>query len=327
MRLPAKATHQQTRANNQGLVAAHALRPGPDQPGRGGAPHRPDPHHRQRRRHGLPRRGPGRGGRPRAVERRQGADPRRGHRRRPPSSSGSTWARRRSSGRSSTCAARSATASIEPVDGRDGDAALAAVERLVDELVAAAPRHRCSASASAPRARRHGHRDHPLGRQPRLAGPAARAACSASGTASRPTSPTTRAPRPWASTCSTRAGPGRQPRRDQGRHGHRRRASSSAASCSRATASAPARSGTPPSSTTARPAAAAGSAASRRSPARGAVDGRGRELAAEPGRALGDARRGPLTVDDVAAASRTATRTRAASRSPRAAGSAGRSPA
>ena len=111
-------------------------------------------------------------------------------------------------GASSTCAGRSSGVIERPVEGLDGDAPWTSVYELIDELARArpardAPRHRRRDAGH----RRRGDRHDPLGRQPRLAGPAARRPSCASATASRPSSPTTAArPRRSRSSCSTRAG-------------------------------------------------------------------------------------------------------------------------
>ena len=274
MRLPAKATHAADAPAQPAARPADALRLRPDQP-RGRRPqHGPDPDHRQRRRRRPARRGDRGRGRPRAVERRQGADPARASSATRATSSAWTSASARSPAPSSTSAARSG-ASIElPVDGRDGDDALAIVFRLVDELIAEAARPPLGIGVGTPGLVDTRDRHDPLGRQPRLAGPAARR-------------PAPRAVRPAGQRRQRH--PGRGPRRVHVRHatggacptssrsrwgGGSAPGSCSTARSSRATASAPARSATSRWSTTALPAAAAGSAAWRRSRAAAAIAAR-----------------------------------------------------
>ena len=290
MTLPGKATHQQTRGFNRGLVLRTLYDLRADQPRRGRPPHRPDPHHRQRPRRRRPRRGPRPRGR--AAGRRAAARPRsslqvvddarlvvgldlgeqrvRRRARQPP--------RRDPRDPSSV-----------PVDGRDGDEALAALTAWSTSSSPLAPETSPilgigvgtpglvdAATGTIRWAVNLDWQDLPLGRiltertglpgerRQRLAGRGARRV------------PVRRRRRRAA-----------EPRRDQGRPRASAPASSSAASSSRATASAPARSATPSSSTTARSAAAAGSAASRPSPARGRSSRRDRGGAATPDSTLG----------------------------------------
>ena len=170
-------------------------------------------------------------------------------------SSASTSARAPSPARSSTSAARSAASSSCPSTAATAtprSTGLPPRRRAARGKHHDAPRHRRRDAGP----RRHADRHDPMGGQPRLAGPAARRPPPRSGTACRPTSPTTARRRRWP---STRSGDGRRrPNLVAIKVGRGSApASSSTARCSRATASGPARSATWRSSTTAPRAAAA----------------------------------------------------------------------
>ena len=269
MRLATKATHQQTRAFNQGLVLRTIYDLGPISRAEIARVTGPHPHQRQRAGRRRDRRGPRPGGRPRAVERRQGPDPAPGRRGRP----------RRDRPRPRR--ARFAGALVDlrgEIRATDRGArrgprrrggARRASSGLVDELVAEAPAGRLlGIGVGTPGLVDTATGDDPLGGQPRLAGPPARPDPHRAHRA-----PGLRRQR------LARRGPGRVPvrRRPPARPTSSRSrsatasapGSSSAASSSRATASGPARSATRRSSTTASSAAAAGSAASRPWRARG----------------------------------------------------------
>ena len=112
-----------------------------------------------------------------------------------------------------------------PADGLDGDEALAALIGLVDALVDARARHQPDPRHRRRHAgpRRRDHRHDPLGGQPRLAGPAAGARSSPSGPACRRTSPTTRRAAALAEYLFEGRRRAAEPGRDQGRPRHRRR--------------------------------------------------------------------------------------------------------
>ena len=133
---PAKATHAQTRAHNASLVLRALVRPGPDQP-RGDRPtHRPDPDLGRGAGRGAGRRRPGAGGRARPLDRRQGADPRLADRRR--AAHGHARPRRADvHGRPPQPARGEIRArASRDLEGADGDAAVALVHDLIDELLA-----------------------------------------------------------------------------------------------------------------------------------------------------------------------------------------------
>ena len=220
---PTKATHAQTRAHNAGLVLRALYDLGPISRAGDRPPHRPDPDDRSgswspsSSRRAWPSevgRGP--------VDRRQGPDPRLARRRRPPRRHPRPRRADLHRGARSTSAARSASGSRATSTGADGDAAIALVHDLIDELPRPArtadPRHR----------RRHpGHRRRATARsagRSTSTGPTCRSARS---------SPTATTSRPIVANDSRAAALAtflfggddrpRQPRRDQGRARHRRR--------------------------------------------------------------------------------------------------------
>ena len=261
-RVPGQGDPRKERPRAQrGARPARPLRPGPDLPRRHRPADRPHQDQRRRARQRPGARRPGDRCRPRPEHRRQAADPGRPRTPTRGRSSPSTSASGPSPRPWPTSAARSPRGRAATSTGAMATTPSQVVHELIDEVRAAAttpdPRHR----------RRHaGHRrpdrHDPLGRQPRLAGPAA-----------RPDPPG--APRPPDRRRQ------RQPRRRlrdvpvQAATSARRTWSSSrsaaasapawscATSCSAVTARRPARSATSSSIPTATPATAAGSAASR----------------------------------------------------------------